>query len=232
MSLSIEIRKPEYSGLTDEQALAALQALTVTEGVMLPATTVNQLFAKLDLTGVIQDIAATHDHKFRHKMASVILSIGGNHPFNFIEGTTAGDGNLAMLDDMIADLPNLAAKLLQFRGTVYHLANRRRPFAGVTLADVVAARAIQLDGQWHELDVTDGRTLLVRLRAAAPEQTYIVVQAQDQYGNGTVSDWYHATAVHGLSVVREHPAPLPHNGYPRKLRWSCEYLLDVAVSVR
>ena len=57
---------------------------------MLPATTVNQMFAKLDLTGVIADIADDPNHIARHKLKSVLLSIQGNHEFNFIQGTTAG----------------------------------------------------------------------------------------------------------------------------------------------
>lgn len=231
-TLTEELSKPEYTGLTDEQALAALQAVTVGAENLIPATTVNQLFAKLDLTGFIQDIAATHDHQYRHKMASVILSIGGDHPFNFIEGTTAGDGNLAMLDSMIAKLPELAAKLQQFRTVMYDLANKKRPYATVNLADVITARAVNLDGQWHELPVTDARTFVVRLSTAAPEQTHIVIQMQDQYGDGSNSDWYHATALHGLTAAREWAAMLPHNGYPRKLRWKCEYQLSSIVSVR
>lgn len=230
-TLTEELSKPEYTGLTDEQALAALQAVTVGAENLIPATTVNQLFAKLDLTGFIQDIAATHDHQFRHKMASVILSIGGDHPFNFIEGTTAGDGNLAMLDSMIANMPELAAKLQQFRTVMYDLANKKRPYATVKLADVVKAREITLDGQWHEIEANNNRQFVIRVPEQPAETTYIVVQAQDQYGDGT-SDWYHATALHGIDAAREYVAQLPYNGYPRKLRWKCDYLLNAAVSVR
>lgn len=231
MSLHTELSKAEYGGLNNEQALAALQAVTVTEGNLIPATTINQLFASLDLTGFIQDIAADHQHTFRHKMASVILSIGGDHPFNFIEGTTAGEGNLSMLNAMIAQLPELSAQLSQFKALVHAMANKRRPFAGVTLADVIKARAVQLDGQWHEIEATSNRQFVVRSMSAPPEPTSIIVQAQDQYGDG-VSDWYHATAIHGINGAREHQAPLPYNGYPRKLRWKCDYQLNFAVSLR
>lgn len=231
MSLHAELLKPEYAGLTSEQALATLQAITVNDANLIPATTINQLFASLDLTGFIQDIAADHQHAFRHKMASVILSISGDHPFNFIEGTTAGDGNLAMLNTMISDIPELSAKLTQFKNMVHTMANKKRPFAGVTLADVIKARLAQPDGQWHEIEETNGRQFALRLSSALVEPTYIVIQAKDQYGDGE-SDWYHATALHGIAAAREYQAALPYNGYPRKLRWRCDYQLNVAVSVR
>ncbi|WP_348731831.1 hypothetical protein [Rheinheimera texasensis] len=230
-TLTEELSKPEYAALTDEQALSALRAVTVGAENLIPATTVNQLFAKLDLTGFIQDIAATHDHQFRHKMASVILSIGGDHPFNFIGGTAAGDGNLAMLDSMIANLPDLAVKLQQFRAVMYDMANKKRPYSGVTLAEVIAARSATLDGQWHELAATDAPTFVVRLSVGLPEHTSIVIQMQDQYDEGQ-SEWYHATALHGLLAAREYTAALPHNLYPRKLRWKCDYQLNASVSTR
>lgn len=231
IELAREIAKPEHLALDNNQLLATLQAKTIVEGSLIPATTVNQLFANLGLSGAIKDIAETVGHQFRDEMLSVMWSIGGNHPFNFIEGSTAGDGNLAMLDSMIANLPDLAVKLQQFRAVVYDMANKKRPFVAVTLPDVVAARTAQLDGEWHEIDESSDRQFVVRLSAAPVETTYIVVQAQDQYGDG-VSAWYHATALHGIATVREYQAALPYNGYPRKLRWKCDYLLSSVVSVR
>jgi hypothetical protein len=225
-TLIAELSKPEYAALTDEQALDALKNATTPEGVMLPATTVNQKFAELDLTGFIDDIAATQDHPFRHKMASVNKSIIGNHPFNFIEGTTAGDGNLLMLDMMIKNIPELSAKMTAFRDAVHALANRKqRPFADVSLPDVVAARAVQLDGQWHEIEETTAQWLQVQLNTAAPESTHIVVQWQ-----GADGEWYHAQAIHGLLAPVQYRAQLPYYGVPRKLRWKCEYLLHATMS--
>lgn len=226
IDLARELQKPEYSNLTDAQALAALQVLTVAEPSMIPATTVNQLFAALDLTGEIQDIAADIQHPLRHKMASVLLSIGGNHEFNFINGTSAGNGNLQMLDGMIAGLPDLAAKLTQFKTTVHQLANFKRRFASVSLEDVIAARAAQLDGQWHELPETDGRTLTLQLNSRTPEVTHIAVQMQDLSG-----EWEHATALHGIQSAKPYSAPLPYYGQARKVWWRCEYALDGVVAV-
>jgi hypothetical protein len=226
IDLAIELAKPEYLAMNNNQAHAAIQVLTIAEGNLIPATTVNQLFASLDLTGVIQDIAATHDHKFRHKMASVILSIGGDHPFNFISGTTSGNGNLSMLDSMISELPELSVKLTQFKSTVFMLANFKRKFPSVTIEDVIKARAAQLDGQWHETEPTDSRRFNITLNSAAPEVTHILVQWL-----GSDGVWYHATALHGILAPVPYSADIPYHGVPRKLRWKCEYALDGQVAV-
>lgn len=226
IELARELQKPEYQALTDAQALAALHGLTVAEPSMIPATTVNQLFAALDLTGEIQDIAADTQHPLRHKMASVLLSIGGNHEFNFINGTSAGNGNLQMLDGMITGLPDLTAKLTQFKATVHQLANFKRRFASVSLADVIAARAAQLDGEWHELPETDGRTLTLQLNSRTPEVTHILVQMQDLSG-----EWEHATALHGIQSCKPYRADLPYHGQARAVRWKCEYALAGSVAV-
>lgn len=103
----------------------------------------------------------------------------------------------------------------------------------LTLKDILAYfEPALIDDQWHELPVTDARTFVVRLATALPEKSNIVIQMQDQYSESEASDWYHATALHGLNAVREYTAALPHNGYPRKLRYKCDYVLNAAVSVR
>lgn len=124
------------------QALAEARAFTVNAGQLIPATTINQLFAQLDLTGIIADLADDAAHPARHKLKSVLLSVQGNHDFNFITGTTAGDGNLLMLDWLIAGpMSDYAAQLVQFKATVSVLANRvSYPFANATLHDVLIER--------------------------------------------------------------------------------------------
>lgn len=124
------------------QALVEARAFTVNAGQLIPATTINQLFAQLDLTGVIADVAEDVTHPARHKLKSVLLSVQGNHDFNFITSTTAGDGNLMMLDWLIAGpMSDYAAQLVQFKATVSALANRvSYPFANVTLHDVLIER--------------------------------------------------------------------------------------------
>lgn len=219
-TLTEELSKPQYTGLTDEQALAALQAVTVGAENLIPATTVNQLFAKLDLTGFIQDIAATHDHQFRHKMASVILSIGGDHPFNFIEGTTAGDGNLAMLDSMIANLPELAAKLQQFRTVMHDLANKKRSFAAVTLAEVMAARAAELDSEWSLLTPNTTR-LMVSLHSETPELAAIRIEQRVSHDGVHWTNWDRLTPII-VQAAGFYYHNIPASDMQREIRWRGE----------
>lgn len=125
-------------------ALSQAKSYFVSEGTLVPATTVNQLFAQLDLTGVIKDASEDVTHSARHKLLSVLLSIQGNHPFNFIVGSTAGDGNLLMIDWLIAGpLSDYAAQLTQFKNTMMYLSNKSTtPFANITLHDVLFNRGV------------------------------------------------------------------------------------------
>lgn len=125
------------------QAVIEANNFTQNEGHLLPATTVNGILANLDLTGHVEDIAKDVDHPFRHKMSSLLLSIGGNHEFNFIVGKTVGDAQIATLNQIITGIPELAVKLTAFRDTVLFLANKQvRPLLGTTLHDVLITRGI------------------------------------------------------------------------------------------
>lgn len=120
------------------------RAYTINEGSLIPATTVNQLFAQLDLTGVIKDASEDPSHPARHKLLSVLLSIQGNHDFNFIQGKPAGDGNLMMIDWLIAGpMSTYATQLTQFKLTMIALSNKEsKPFGNTTLHDVLIARNV------------------------------------------------------------------------------------------
>ncbi len=89
----------------------------------------------------------------------------------------------------------------------------------VTLRDVVAHFQPDLVdvGDWRELDPADSRTLRLKLTAATPGLTYIVVQMQEN--DGVWSDWYHATALHGIQQQRSYTFEVPYNGLPRRMRW-------------
>jgi len=144
------------------EALAQAKAFSIGEGVLLPATTVNQMFAKLDLTGVIADIAEDPTHIARHKLKSVLLSVQGNHDFNFIQGTTAGDGNLLMLNWLITEaMPEYATQLNELKQTLMFLSNKQvKPFANVTLHDVLLERnvcpkkVVQATGRYVVINTT------------------------------------------------------------------------------
>lgn len=84
---------------------------------------------------------------------------------------------------------------------------------------------------WLVLPATDALQLLVNLEAQPPEQTYIQVQMSDVYPDETTSAWYTCTSLSGLFDIRRYKAKLRHEGYPRLLRWRCEYPLTVTVTV-
>lgn len=110
-----------------------------------------------------------------------------------------------------------------FADQLINLAKYEKPIYSITSDDFI--------GEWQELPASDSRELTLKLNAKAPEQTHVLVQAQDQYADGSKSDWYHATALHGIELVRVYKSQLPHNGYARKIRWRCEYVLDCEVSL-
>jgi hypothetical protein len=84
---------------------------------------------------------------------------------------------------------------------------------------------------WQVLPATDARNLIVRLTAAPLEPTYIQVEMRDVYAEGDYSDWYTCQTISGVFARREYKAALRHEGYPRQLRWRCEYPITVTVMV-
>lgn len=109
------------------------------------------------------------------------------------------------------------------RAQLFALATYQKPEYDITSADFM--------GEWHELPATSETLVKVRLKTKAPEQTHLSFEICDQYHDGTRSDWYHATALYGVELARIYTAHLPINGYPRKVRWRCEYDLEIEVSV-
>lgn len=106
----------------------------------------------------------------------------------------------------------------------------------ITIRDCVEyfePERISVPGEWRVApEPYVGGLLKLRLLTTAPEVTQMVIQLQDIYDDGTESEWYHGTAIHGLQLKREYPAvQLPTNGYQRRLRWSCPYVLDLALTV-
>lgn len=110
----------------------------------------------------------------------------------------------------------------------YELATYTRLLHNITRQDCVD----YFGPAWAELEETEAHTLVVRLLQSMPEQSCIVVEIQDIYEDGTLSNWYYATALHGLTIPKEYTVRLPSNGYPRRLRWKCEYPLSGTVSTR
>ena len=123
-------------------ALQQARDYTRNQGKLIAATTVNSVLAELNMTGIVKDIANDPNHIARHKMASVILGIQGGEPFNFIQGTSRGDGVIAMLDWLADNVePEHQAKIVMFKTVLVGMANEDvNPFANTTLHDVLIVR--------------------------------------------------------------------------------------------
>ncbi len=101
-----------------------------------------------------------------------------------------------------------------------------------TLHDVIAHFEPELiDGQWHELPSTSAHLLVLRLTNPLPEETMIEIEIQDQYPDGSVSDWYPNNALYGVHKAKHYRHGLQNNDCPRKVRWKCEYVITGTVSV-
>ncbi len=81
---------------------------------------------------------------------------------------------------------------------------------------------------WQEFS-TSNATVNIWLKTKAPEPTHILIQHQDVLPDGSLSDWRHSTAVHGIELVGEYQAAIPTKA-GRSYRWRCEYALDCVVS--
>lgn len=225
MSLSTELANPEYQALTNAERLALL--LLKTERVVGKIAYGNTLhLVSMLARGLRQRINDCPIASLRNAwqealqpayLASPAYSI--NVALTEIRGMlTAGlqAGVCTQAEhDFIVELASYDKQL----------------FPDAKLSDVVAHFNPELiDGEWHELPETMSIWFVLKLATKAPEMTHVVIQAKDNY-NGSESDWYHCTALHGIELAREYKAALPSNGYYRKLRWKCEYNLDGVVSV-
>lgn len=110
-----------------------------------------------------------------------------------------------------------------FADRLIELAKYKRPVYNIERDDFL--------GEWNVLDIESKATVMTfRLKTRTPEPTKIIIQSQDVYPDGSVSDWYDNTVRYGIQIIREYRIELSHGGYPRKLRWRSEYVLDVDVS--
>ncbi|MDZ7870797.1 MAG: hypothetical protein U5L02_16625 [Rheinheimera sp.] len=106
------------------------------------------------------------------------------------------------------------------RAYLVQLATYQKPlWPNVTLRDVVGYFEPSLVdvGDWIELDPGHSRQLRLKLTTATPEPTYIVVQMAEN--DGEWSEWFHATAVHGIQQLRPYTFAVPNNGLQRRMRW-------------
>lgn len=126
-------------------------------------------------------------------------------------------GNMAMLD--IAH--SLSIITTAERAELIRLATYEVPVYDIRKEDFY--------NEWYELPATSAPTLTLRLTEKPPETTHILFHMQDQYDDNTSSDWYYATALHNVSIVKEYKIPVPFNGHPRKIKWCCDYQLKCKI---
>lgn len=205
----------ETASENHEQALIEARQHPVNEGRLIPATTMNQLLASFGLLEPMWDIQADKNHPnaaARSSCIAVLLSIQGNHEFNFIHGTVAGEGNKALLSQMIeVTMTEYAQQLIQFRATVLALANKTTyPFANVTLHDVLVARdavedfkLLESPDGWVSIEVsTECETHNPRLQAFNPHN----------------EQWVPAGVFRGVGAVGKYVTQVPRNVFGWNLR--------------
>lgn len=121
---------------------------------------------------------------------------------------------------LLTDAVNAGVLTAGEKAYLVQLATYQKPlWPQVTLRDVVGYFEPSLvdAGDWTELDPGQSRQLRLKLTEATPEPTYIVVQMQEN--DGEWSEWYHATAMHGIHLLRPYTFAVPNNGLPRRMRW-------------
>lgn len=129
--------------LTPEQALTAARAVTESVGRLVEATAVNGLLTDFKLISVVMACTEDPQHPAHDTCLGVYIGLLGNHPFNCITGTMAGDRAIAQLESLPAHLPQYATVINQFKDMMLWLANGvSYPFAYVTLHDVLVARGV------------------------------------------------------------------------------------------
>lgn len=187
-----------------------------------------------DLRDVVTVLASGLDYRLQMAEPSPLRS-GLMRAFNSMSITEFG---FNLSDPVVAQMLDLgvSASLIDVNERLwfYAIATKQVPvYPEVQLIDVIKYfEPSKINNVWFELLETSNKTIVFRIKENTPEQTSVIIQMQDLYEDGTFSEWYHATALHGLLVAKEYTTTLPYNGYPRKLRWMCNYQLNASVSTR
>jgi hypothetical protein len=252
MSITTELNKPEYQLITNAERLTLLLSKTAptvgrieqgqlkvleaiiagglwrdkmdrlkAEGVATladpDATAEQKQLARIKL----QVVAGFHEAISEAKLANKAPAVAGGHSVNMNDPMvqqTFGAAQLPGIELVTSYEVTEVMKLATFE---------RQLFPEATLKDVIAHfDPGMLDGQWHEIEETNGQFFHLQLNSRPPEMTHIVVQMQDLGG-----EWEHATALHGIQSLKPYSTALPYYGVVRKLRWRCDYLLDATVTV-
>lgn len=225
MSISLELAKPEYELLTNQERLLLVKSKT------------ERVVGKIQ-NGATLHLVSMLARGLREKINNCQIPTLRNawqealQPAYLASSSYSINVALPEIRGMLdAGLAAGVCNQVEYDFIVNLASYDKQLFPDVKFFDVVAHFNPELiDGEWHELPETMSIWFILKLATKAPEMTHIVIQAKDNY-NGSESDWYHCTALHGIELAREYKAALPSNGYYRKLRWKCEYTLDGIVSV-
>lgn len=139
-------------------ALVEAQAYAYTEPALYTANVMAMRLVGAGLYGVLSDTANTPGHPVRDICLALMDRLRSEGEFNLAPSHPLGVANIAMLDALIAGLPDHATALTALKTQLLADAERTvQPFAGATLYDVLAARdavptlAVTLDGQGFAL---------------------------------------------------------------------------------
>jgi hypothetical protein len=249
MSITTELNKPEYQGITNAERLALLLSKTeptvgrIEQGQLkvLEALIAKGLWRdkmdKLKAEGVatLADSAATAEQK---QLANIKLQVVSGFHEAISETKLAnkapaarGGHSVNMNDPMVqqtfaaAQMPGVQLITAEEAAKVIELATfQRQLYPEATLKNIVAHFQPELiDGEWHEIEATKAQILKFKLNSRPPEMTHIIVESQDM-----TETWGFAATIHSIQNVNPLPyiGVVPYFGEARKLRWKCEYKLD------
>lgn len=219
----------ETANEDDLIALDEARAHEENQGVLLPATTVNQLLAAFGLLEIVWDIQNNTEHvnkSVRSSCIALLLSINGNHEFNFIHGKTAGEGNKQILDMMIAEgereldevptyktLADYVPQLLQFKDMVLWLANKVvYPFANTTLHEVKVVRNSFTEDDYMTVTSDDGYVVIEVLTECELHNPRL------QAFNPHTEQWVAAGHIRGVGAVGKYSTQVPRHVFGWELR--------------
>ena len=125
----------------DDVALTEAQAFEISEPRLYTADTMTMLLVGAGVYGLLTDTAVSVDHPVRDICLALMDRLRSEGEFNLSPLHPKGQANGAMLDALIAGLPDYSAELTGLKNQLLAGAVRTRyPFANNTLYDVLTLR--------------------------------------------------------------------------------------------
>jgi hypothetical protein len=256
MNLSAELSKPEYQTGTYAERLALLRSkVTPTIGRIqtgnlknLEAIIASGLWRdkmadmREQARAVMSDSSSTQAQKDQAQLKLRVVA-GFHEAISEAKIANKADpeqgGHSINMDDPTVQLnfaaaqhPSVGLITAAEAAQVMALATYSKPaWPDATIRDIVGHfnPALLTADEWTVVDPAAARKLRLRLHAAPPEATSIVVQMREL--DDEWSDWFHVTSVHGVEQVRGYIFDVPSNGLPRQFRWKgATYVIDGTVT--